>query len=147
MKWMRERKWYLKTMAVGFIGSFFLLFLFYRQAALCFLGAVLGSVCYVRYRIKVQKEQEKWQLMVEFKEAMDSMVSALAAGYSMENAITEAYRDMKLLHSEDTRMICDGKKKRREFGKSDEADGTEYQREDGDTERNSNDDCRKKDGS
>ena len=76
MKWMRERKWYLKTMAVGFIGSFFLLFLFYRQAALCFLGAVLGSVCYVRYRIKVQKEQEKWQLMVEFKEAMDSMVSA-----------------------------------------------------------------------
>ena len=62
MKWMRERKWYLKTMAVGFIGSFFLLFLFYRQAALCFLGAVLGSVCYVRYRIKVQKEQEKWQL-------------------------------------------------------------------------------------
>ena len=82
MKWMRERKWYLKTMAVGFIGSFFLLFLFYRQAALCFLGAVLGSVCYVRYRIKVQKEQEKWQLMVEFKEAMDSMVSALAAGYS-----------------------------------------------------------------
>ena len=105
MKWMRERKWYLKTMAVGFIGSFFLLFLFYRQAALCFLGAVLGSVCYVRYRIKVQKEQEKWQLMVEFKEAMDSMVSALAAGYSMENAITEAYRDMKLLHSEDTRMM------------------------------------------
>ena len=67
--------------------------------------AVLGSVCYVRYRIKVQKEQEKWQLMVEFKEAMDSMVSALAAGYSMENAITEAYRDMKLLHSEDTRMM------------------------------------------
>ena len=43
--------------------------------------------------------------MVEFKEAMDSMVSALAAGYSMENAITEAYRDMKLLHSEDTRMM------------------------------------------
>ena len=36
MKWMRERKWYLKTMAVGFIGSFFLLFLFYRQAALFF---------------------------------------------------------------------------------------------------------------
>ena len=73
--------------------------------SMCFLGAVLGSVCYVRYRIKVQKEQEKWQLMVEFKEAMDSMVSALAAGYSMENAITEAYRDMKLLHSEDTRMM------------------------------------------
>ena len=94
MKWMRERKWYLKTMAVGFIGSFFLLFLFYRQAALCFLGAVLGSVCYVRYRIKVQKEQEKWQLMVEFKEAMDSMVSALAAGYSMENAITEACKGL-----------------------------------------------------
>ncbi len=121
--------------------------------------------------------------MVEFKEAMDSMVSALAAGYSMENAITEAYRDMKLLHSEDTRMMRElwdiqqkislhqpldevlsafaskvvwkilslshkfmrrQEKKRREFGKSDEADGTEYQREDGDTERNSNDDCRKK---
>ena len=44
-------------------------------------------------------------MMVEFKEAMDSMVSALAAGYSMENAIMEAYHDMKLLHSEDTRMM------------------------------------------
>ncbi len=105
MKWMMERKWYLKTMAIGFIGSFFLLFLFYRQAAVCFFGAVVGSACYVRYRIKTKKEQEKWQLMVEFKEAMDSMVSALAAGYSMENAIMEAYHDMKLLHSEDTRMM------------------------------------------
>lgn len=37
-----------------------------------------------------------------------------------------------------------GKKKRREFGKSDEADGTEYQREDGDTERNSNDELPEK---
>lgn len=70
MKWMRERKWYLKTMAVGFIGSFFLLFLFYRQAVMCFLCAIIGSIGYVRYRIKIQKEQEKWQLMVEFKEAM-----------------------------------------------------------------------------
>ena len=64
---------------------------------MCFLGAIIGSIGYVRYRIKIQKEQEKWQLMVEFKEAMDSMVSALAAGYSMENAIMEAYHDMKLL--------------------------------------------------
>lgn len=105
MKWIIERKWYLKTMAVGFIGSFILLFLFYRQTVMCFLGAIIGSIGYVRYRIKTKKEQEKWQLMVEFKEAMDSMVSALAAGYSMENAITEAYHDMKLLHSEDTRMM------------------------------------------
>ncbi len=49
MKWMRERK--LKTMAV-FIGSFSCCFYF---TVLCFLGAVLGSVCYVRYRIKSSK--------------------------------------------------------------------------------------------
>lgn len=38
MKWMRERKWYLKTMAVGFIGSFFLLFLFLPPGSIVFFG-------------------------------------------------------------------------------------------------------------
>lgn len=105
MNWIQEKKDFLERMLFGFLGSFLLLFLFYRQFFICFIGAVIGGTVYAKYRKKVQKEKEKWQLMVEFKEAMDSMISALVAGYSMENAIKEAYRDMRLLHSEDTPMM------------------------------------------
>ena len=51
------------------------------------IGAVIGGILYFRYRKKAMAEQERWDLMLEFKDAMDSMVSALVAGYSMEKAV------------------------------------------------------------
>lgn len=92
---------------VGFAGSFLLFYLFYHQYILCFLGGIMGAGGYLFYQKRVLIEKQKWALMVEFKDAMDSMVSALVAGYSMENAVTEAYHDMLLLQGKETIMITE----------------------------------------
>lgn len=89
----------------GMAGSAFILYLFYRSLWVCLGGAILGGCLYRRYRKKAVAEKSRWALMVEFKDAMDSMTAALAAGYSMENAVTEAYHDLMLLHGEETPML------------------------------------------
>lgn len=92
---------------VGAAGSFLILYLFYRSIMCSCIGAVIGGILYFRYRKKAMAEQERWDLMLEFKDAMDSMVSALVAGYSMENAVTEAYHDLMLLHGQETPMVSE----------------------------------------
>lgn len=93
------------SVVTGAVGSFLVLYLFYRNLLFCLAGALAGGFLYFRYREKVMVEQRRWTLMVEFKDAMDSMVSALVAGYSMENAVTEAYHDLVLLHEAETPMV------------------------------------------
>lgn len=107
---MRNRVWNKKgeeffSILTGMAGGALLLYLFFRHPVICLLGALAGGYGYWRYRKKAAVEKRRWELMVEFKDAMDSMVSALAAGYSMENAVTEAYHDLLLLHEETTPML------------------------------------------
>lgn len=97
----------IQTLLLGFFGSFFLLYLFYHHYITCFFGGVLGAVGYLFYQKHRLAQQQKWKLMVEFKDAMDSMISALVAGYSMENAIGEAYHDMFLIQGKETAMISE----------------------------------------
>lgn len=100
----------------GFSGSAALLFLFYRHWLVCLAGGVVGAMAYLAYRKRVLVEKRKWMLMVEFKDVMDSMVSALAAGYSMENAVTEAYRDLMLLQGKETAMLQELQQIRQKLG-------------------------------
>lgn len=93
------------SVLMGAAGSFLILYLFYQSIFFCLAGAFAGGFLYFRYREKGLAEQRRWALMVEFKDAMDSMVSALVAGYSMENAVTEAYHDLMLLHEAETPMV------------------------------------------
>lgn len=89
----------------GMAGGTLLMYLFYRNPVICFAGALLGGCGYRQYKKKADIEKMRWALMVEFKDAMDSMIGALAAGYSMENAVTEAYHDLMLLHGRETPML------------------------------------------
>ncbi len=89
----------------GLAGSFAILYLFYHNLFFCLAGSVPGGFFYCRYAKKNREEKKRWDLMVEFKDVMDSMVSALVAGYSMENAVTEAYHDLLLLHGSETDMV------------------------------------------
>lgn len=99
-----RRSW-LANAGVGVAGSGGILYLFYQNLWICLLGSLLGGFIYLQYRRKVLAEKRQWELMVEFKDAMDSMVSALVAGYSMENAVSEAYHDLMLLYGRETPMI------------------------------------------
>ena len=94
----------LQTVLTGALGGCLLFYLFYESSWLCLLGAFIGGAGYVIYRRRILAEAILWQLMTEFKDVMDSMISALVAGYSMENAITEAYHDLQLLGKENSIM-------------------------------------------
>jgi tight adherence protein B len=99
-----ERVRYVLT---GSAGTFLLIYLFYHSilASVVFAGA--GGFLYPQYQKKELAKKSRWRLMVEFKDAMDSMVSALVAGYSMENAVSEAYKDLKLMYERDTPMLLE----------------------------------------
>lgn len=104
-KYQYTRTYLMQTILLGGLGGFVLFYLFYESFFLCVVGAIMGSVGYVFYRRGVLAERVRWQLMVDFKDAIDSMISALIAGYSMENAVTEAYRDLQLLGKKDSFMM------------------------------------------
>ena len=55
------------------------------------------------YRRRYRKDkclQRKKRLLLQFKDAMQSVSTALAAGYSVENAWVEAEREMRVLHGD-----------------------------------------------
>lgn len=99
-----KRDWLTNAM-IGAAGSSFILYLFYQNLWVSLIGSLLGGFFYLQYRRNILAERKRWALMVEFKDAMDSMVSALVAGYSMENAVSEAYHDLLLLYGQETPML------------------------------------------
>ena len=69
-------------------------------AGMGFLGGYIFLKCYK----KVLVEKRRWQLTMEFKDAMDALSAALAAGYSMDHAMSEARKDLLLLYGRETLM-------------------------------------------
>lgn len=56
---------------------------------------------------KKLKEGRKWKLNMQFRDCINCISSALESGYSIENAIKEAYLDMKLSYSEDDLIMAE----------------------------------------
>lgn len=100
-----NRKEKFQYMFIGYLGTVLLFYLFYQNLFISLPAGIIGAFSYPAYRKKTLAGKRRWQLMMEFKDAMDSMVSALVAGYSMENAVGEAYRDLRLMYEEDTPML------------------------------------------
>jgi tight adherence protein B len=96
---------YIRYGLMGMAGSFFVLYLFYWNVPICLILSLAGGFLFIRYEKKEQAKRDQWQLTLEFKDAMDSFVSALVAGYSMDNAVREAYRDLQLMYEKDTPML------------------------------------------
>ncbi len=72
------------------------------------LAALLLSPYVVYYLKKKKKElcgQRQWELCMQFKEMILSLSTCLYAGYSVENAFREVYKDMQLLYGKDS-LIC-----------------------------------------
>lgn len=102
---MWGRRNIIRYALIGYAGAAFLFYLFYHHVFISAMLAVIGAFLFPYYKKKQVIGRGKWQLMVEFKDVMDSMVSALVAGYSMENAVSEAYKDLTLMHEKETRML------------------------------------------
>ncbi|MCF0228720.1 MAG: type II secretion system F family protein [Parasporobacterium sp.] len=80
---------------------FTVLYLFYRS----FWVLTLLLPCMIIYRKVSRKERSAARARLlnrQFKDMMDSLSASLRAGYSVENALKEALREMKIMHGEDS---------------------------------------------
>lgn len=85
----------------GVSVAFVLLMLFYNNILLCGIISVPVALLFLGYYRRILLERRRWQLTIQFKDAMESLVSGLSAGYSLENSVREAAEDLKLIYSSD----------------------------------------------
>ena len=104
--WQQDIRWteYLKAVLLGILLIAMVSYLFYGT----FLGAILLSPYLIRYmksweKQMIQKKKQVFQL--QFKEAIEALSAALNVGYSVENAIREAYDDIRLLYRKEELIV------------------------------------------
>lgn len=79
-------------------------YLFYGN----FLWSILFSPLlfyYLKYKKELLAKEQRWQLNLEFKDALQGILAALNAGYSIENSFQEAKRDLMLIYSENAGIM------------------------------------------
>lgn len=81
-----------------------ILFLFYRSLW-AFILLPPAVIIYHRKCIKDRQELRRRELSGQFKDALESVTAALRAGYSFENALTEAAREMTSVYGSHS-LIC-----------------------------------------
>lgn len=104
--WQQDitRKEYLLAMLQGILIICVVSYLFYGR----FLYAILLSPYLFRYykSWETQIIKKKKQLFQsQFKEAIQSLSSALNVGYSVENAMREVWKDLQLLYQKDEKIL------------------------------------------
>ncbi len=88
-------RWCLESIGI-FAG---LDFLFYRSAAMAVLWFPFVWF-WIRWRRKQAAENRKKTLYYHFRDLTASMQFAVCAGYSLENAVREAYQDLRQTYGE-----------------------------------------------
>jgi tight adherence protein B len=88
--------------ALGLTGI--LAFCFYNSAWACLVFPLLLPL-YLRDQTGRLAERRKKELKLQFKAAVQGMAAALSAGYSAENALREAGKDLKMMYSSHVPMV------------------------------------------
>ena len=81
-----------------------IIYLFYRSWW-AFILLIPAVILYHRYNRKNIERERRQTLGLQFKDALISMTAALRAGFSVENSLTESWREMKVVYGEDS-LIC-----------------------------------------
>ena len=72
------------------------------------LGGIVLIPCFLAAGLLAGERmarQKRWQLNLEFRDGLEALSAALAAGYSAENAFGEALSDLKQLYPEDSLIV------------------------------------------
>lgn len=94
---------------------------YFTQGALCgivvgllFYSSIVGAIVFIPYGflfVRNKKKQlitnRKWQLNLEFRDGISSIAAALNAGYSIENAFSQAAEDLRLMYPPDALILCE----------------------------------------
>lgn len=70
-----------------------------------FLGWPPLTVVYLRLKRRELADRRKAELRLQFQAAVQAIAAALSAGYSAENAVGEARRDLQLMYEEELDMV------------------------------------------
>ena len=79
-------------------------YLFYKSAVVCILMLPI-PVWYIRQRKKNQLEQRKRRLHYQFRDALSALQVGISSGYSMENAVKEARKDLERIYGKQAEMV------------------------------------------
>ncbi|RJE91452.1 pilus assembly protein TadB [Paenibacillus sp. 1011MAR3C5] len=88
------------SVVVGSALIFGAAYLFYQSVPLSLIISICGAAT-PRWRRRSLLEGRRNRLKLQFKEALFSLTSSLAAGRSLENAFRGVLEDMKLLYSDE----------------------------------------------
>ncbi|MFD0717391.1 type II secretion system F family protein [Paenibacillus sp. GCM10027626] len=88
---------FMLAFAFGYVILFTASYLFYHSLAAAMVLALGGMITPRLYRASLIKRQ-RLSLTLQFKEALHSITSSLAAGRSVENAFAAALDDLQLLY-------------------------------------------------
>jgi len=92
-----NRKQFIVTAVAAALLLYGAVFLFYHSVTLSLAAACFGIVA-PRIRRESLLQQRKERLKLQFKEALFSLTSSLAAGRSLENAFLSTHDDLKLIY-------------------------------------------------
>ena len=81
-----------------------ILYLFYRRLWAFILLPPAAALYHIYHRRQIRQEQAR-SLSFEFKDALISIAGSLRAGYSFENAISEASSEMLTLYGPKSRIL------------------------------------------
>ncbi|MBC5637331.1 type II secretion system F family protein [Ornithinibacillus sp. BX22] len=97
-------KEYLFYAVIAGMVFFLIGYLFYESIIFSFIISGLGLI-FPKFQKKKLLEQRKEKLTVQFKEAIGSLSSSLAAGRSIENSLKEVVTDLYLLYPDPNTYI------------------------------------------
>lgn len=105
MKEKCMRRTYQKGFGKGFGKAAVLSYLFYRSLPVSLLaGVMVGVYSAVTEKERFRKEQCR-EITLQFKDGLQSISSALGAGYSIENAFGEARKELILLYGKEALLV------------------------------------------
>lgn len=87
------------------LGIVMIIALVFYRSVLALIGLCPLMIPLAQWFRTRRKEKARAQLMAEFRELLQSLVTALKAGYAPENAFREAYKEMAFMFGSDS-DIC-----------------------------------------
>lgn len=89
----------------AYIVAFIFLYLFYQNLILSAVMSLVGVFFYLKVKRKKLCQVRKKTLNVQFQDAMDAMISALATGYSAPMSIIQARKDLSMLYDNNSLIM------------------------------------------
>jgi tight adherence protein B len=86
--------------AAGYFSILLVLFILFYDSVIPVFFAAPFIILYYRYIRKYLCSRRKNQLVLQFRDMMNSISVSLSSGYSIENALREAQKEMAVLYGE-----------------------------------------------